>query len=125
MRKLLSLRAIASVIGLICFATAGKAATANGFTAENLTYSVNWPSGLSLGEGHLRASQEGGNWSFDLTLDASVPGFDVNDHYHSSATPDFCSSSFERTSTHGARKTQETDTISDGQVTRQTANGGG
>jgi hypothetical protein len=127
MRILLSRSPVAFVIGLVCFATAASAATANGFpfTGENLTYSVNWPSGLNLGEGHLRASQEGGNWSFDLTLDASVPGFDVNDHYHSAATGDFCATSFERTSTHGSRKTQETETISDGQVSRQTANGGG
>ena len=60
-----------------------------------------------------------------VTLDASVPGFDVRDQYQSSATPDFCSVSFERTSTHGARKTQETESIADGKVTRQTANGGG
>ena len=120
-------RMAASAIGIVGFAAAGMAATANGFpfTGENLTYSVNWPSGLSLGEAHLRASREGANWSFDLMLDASVPGFDVNDHYHSSATPDFCSISFERTSTHGTRKTQETETVADGQVTRQTANGGG
>jgi hypothetical protein len=127
MNTLFLRRTALSAISMICFAAAGRAATANGFpfTGENLTYSVNWPSGLSLGEGHLRASQEGGNWSFDLTLDASVPGFDVNDHYHSTATQDFCSASFERTSTHGARKTQESETIADGQVTRQTANGGG
>ena len=127
MSTLLLRRSAASVIAIVFFATAGISATANGFpfTGENLNYSVNWPSGLSLGEGHLRTTQDGGNWSFDLTLDASVPGFDVNDHYHSSATADFCSTSFERTSTHGSRKTQETETISDGQVTRQTANGGG
>ena len=127
MKMLLLRRILASAIGIVCCATAASAATANGFpfTGENLTYSVNWPSGLSLGEGHLRASQESGNWSFDLALDASVPGFDVNDHYHSSASRDFCSSSFERTSTHGARKTREKEIISDGQVTRQTENGGG
>lgn len=120
-------RAVASAIGIFCFAFAGKAATANGFpfTGENLTYSVNWPSGLSLGEGHLRASRQGANWSFDLSLNASVPGFDVNDQYHSSATADFCSNSFERTLAQGARKTHETETIADGQATRQTVNGGG
>jgi len=125
--KMLLSRVLASAMGIVCFATAGNAATANGFpfTGENLTYSVNWPSGLNLGEGHLRATEESGIWSFDLTLDASVPGFDVNDHYHSSATRDFCSSSFERTSTHGTRKTHENETVSGGQVTRQTENGGG
>ena len=127
MRILFLRRTALSAISIFCVAAAGRAATATGFpfAAENLTYSINWPSGLSLGEGHLRASNEGGTWSFDLTLDASVPGFDVNDHYHSSATPDFCSNSFQRTSTHGARKTQEIETIADGQVTRETATGGG
>ncbi len=127
MKILFLRRAALSAISIAGLAAAAQAATANGFpfTGENLTYSVNWPSGLSLGEGHLRATGQGGNWSFDLTLDASVPGFDVRDQYHSSATPDFCSVSFERTSTHGARKTQETESIADGKVTRQTANGGG
>ncbi|HWD98133.1 MAG TPA: DUF3108 domain-containing protein [Bryobacteraceae bacterium] len=105
--------------------SAGAATNGFPFTAESLNYSVNWPSGLNLGEGHLRASQEAGNWSFDLTLNASVPGFDVIDHYHSSATPDFCSTSFDRTSSHGTRKTKETETISNGEVTRQTDSGGG
>jgi hypothetical protein len=126
-------RAALSVIGSLLFAAVAllfprsAVAATNGFpfAAESLNYSVNWPSGLSLGEGHLRASQEAGNWSFDLTLDASVPGFDVVDHYHSSASPDFCSNSFERTSSHGARKTKETEMISNGEVTRETESGGG
>jgi hypothetical protein len=119
-------RAALSALGPLLFVGGALAAT-NGFpfTGENLNYSVNWPSGLSLGEGHLRATQQAGSWIFDLTLDASVPGFDVVDHYHSSATSDFCSTSFERTSSHGTRKTKETETISNGEVTRQTESGGG
>jgi hypothetical protein len=126
MKISLAVRAALSVAGSLLFAGSAPAAT-NGFpfTAESLNYSVNWPSGLSLGDGHLRATQQAGNWSFDLTLDASVPGFDVIDHYHSGATSDFCSTSFERTSSHGRRKTKETETISNGEVTRETENGGG
>ena len=123
-----SLAALAAAGIFTCALTAGAATAASTgfpFTGEELTYSVNWPSGLSLGEGHLRASRQGVAWSFELRLDASVPGFDVLDRYQASATSDFCSTSFERTSSHGARKTHETETISDGTVVRQTANGGG
>jgi hypothetical protein len=110
-------------------ASAAHAATANvngfPFTGEDLTYSINWPSGLSLGDAHMRAQRQGENWNFELSIDASIPGFDVRDHYSSVATSDLCSLSFDRTSTHGSRKTHETETISNGHVVRQTADGGG
>lgn len=121
--------AMLAATGVFVFAAMSEAATAatEGFpsTGEDLAYSVNWPSGLSLGEGHLRASHQGVAWSFELSIDASVPGFDVLDRYRASATSDFCSTSFERTSSHGARKTHETETISGGTVVRQSESGGG
>lgn len=95
------------------------------FTEENLTYSVNWPSGLSLGEGHLRARPLGTGWSFELKLNASVPGFEVSDSYMSDATAAFCSQEFARESVHGARKTNEKETVEQGKVTRVTGKGGG
>jgi len=59
------------------------------FTDETLNYSVNWPSGLSLGEGHLSAKHSSAGWNFELNLDAGVPGYPVKDSYLSSATNDF------------------------------------
>jgi hypothetical protein len=97
------------------------------FTDETLNYSVNWPSGLSLGEGHLSAKRRNGGWSFELSLDAGIPGYPVKDTYLSQSSNDFCSSEFERTAEHGSRKTDEQETV-DAQrstVKRETLMGGG
>lgn len=115
------------IAGSAIGAESATTVTATGFpfADEDLTYSVNWPSGLNLGDGHMRARHQGENWYFELALNASVPGFEVADRYNSSATPDLCSLSFERTSSHGKRKAHEVETVAAGQVTRQTENGGG
>jgi hypothetical protein len=81
------------------------------FTDEDLSYSVNWPSGISLGEAHLRAKHTGTTWNFVLTLDAGVPGYAVKDTYHAASVPDFCSTSFDRSTSHGSRTAQEKETI--------------
>jgi hypothetical protein len=105
-------------------ATEAAPATPTGFpfTDEDLNYSVNWPSGISLGEAHLHAKHSGANWSFGLNLDAGVPGYAVKDTYHSDAVPDLCSLSFDRKTSHGARAAEERETIDrdHGTVTRLT-----
>ncbi len=120
---------LAVLSGIALFALSASAATVapTGFPFgdEELTYTVNWPSGLSLGDGHMSARRQGANWTFQLSLNASIPGFDVVDHYSSIATGDLCSLSFDRTSAHGRRKTMEGETIVDGKVTRLTIDGGG
>jgi hypothetical protein len=97
------------------------------FTDETLNYSVNWPSGLSLGEGHLIAKRRNGGWSFQLSLDAGIPGYPVKDSYLSQSSNDFCSAEFERTSEHGSRKTDEDETVDTQRSTvkRVTLKGGG
>ena len=95
------------------------------FTDENLNYSVNWPSGLSLGAGHMHARHTGATWNFELNLDAGVPGYQVKDTYRSTGNSEFCSSSLDRITSHGTRKTEENETISGSTVKRSTANGGG
>jgi hypothetical protein len=78
--------------------------------AESLHYTISWPSGLSLGEATLaseHASGKIGQWTFDLNLDASVPGFAVRDHDHAIANADFCSVRLDRNHAHGRRKTEE------------------
>ncbi len=101
---------------------AAPALTGFPFTNEDLNYSVNWPSGISLGDAHLHAKRSGADWNFSLTLDAGVPGYKVKDSYRSETVADLCSASFERTMSHGARATDERETIdrSRATATRQT-----
>jgi hypothetical protein len=95
------------------------------FAEEDLTYTIGWPSGLSLGETRLHAKHSGANWNFELTVDAGVPGFQVKDLFHSESTADFCTVSFDRNTSQGTRKTLETETVGGGMLTRRTLNGGG
>jgi hypothetical protein len=95
------------------------------FADEDLSYSVNWPSGLSLGEAHMHAKHAGSNWSFSLDIDASVPGFQVKDTYRAEATPAFCSVEFDRNTMHGSKRADEKETIDGMTVRRDTLKGGG
>jgi hypothetical protein len=115
---------------LLCIATqAFGAAPLTGFpfTDEVLTYSINWPSGLSVGEAHLNARHTATGWSFEFTVDASVPGFAVKDSYSSEANADFCGLEFSRQFSHGSRKGGEKETIdrSHETVSRITSRDGG
>ncbi len=96
-------------------------------SAESLRYSANWPSGASLGEGLLETAPTTGGWSFQLTLDASLPGLlKIVDRYSSKTTAALCSEEFVKESEHGPRKTRET-TRFDQQMnsaTRTTQGGG-
>src|ERR1700687_5193515 len=82
-------------------------------SGETLHYSIDGPSGLSLGEASLRSDRTGEGtsatpgWDFELNLDASVPGFAIRDQYHSSATLDFCSEQLQKKTSRGARKSEE------------------
>jgi hypothetical protein len=95
------------------------------FADEDLNYSVNWPSGLSLGEAHLHSKHTGANWNFEFDIDAGVPGYQVKDIYRSESTPAFCSVSFSRHTSHGGHKADELETVNGSQATRETSNGGG
>ncbi len=98
-------------------------------SAETLHYSINWPSGLSLGEATLSSVQSGdknGPWDFTVDIDASVPGFPVRDQYKSTSTADFCSVMLEKSYTHGKHKSEEKISFNqkDHAVTRETKGGG-
>jgi hypothetical protein len=101
--------------------------------AETLHYSVNWPSGLSLGEAEISfvapagASGQETPWSFNATIDASLPGFILRDHYSSTANPMFCSLTLTKEFQHGSRKGKEVETFhaDTNTVTRETQPGGG
>ncbi|MEZ5354831.1 MAG: DUF3108 domain-containing protein [Bryobacteraceae bacterium] len=92
---------------------------------EDLRYTINWPSGLSLGEGSMKADRHGNGWSYVLRLDASLPGVPIEDEYRSSSTSEFCSQSFEKRSKHGSRNAAEKLTFEEGTLRRETMEGGG
>jgi hypothetical protein len=100
--------------------------------SETLRYSINWPSGLSLGEAQLSASNsrpspdQAPRLHFAFDLDASIPGFSASDRYRSEASDGFCSSEVQRTATHGQKKTNEKTTFDSGAgtATRETEGGG-
>jgi Protein of unknown function (DUF3108) len=96
-------------------------------SAESLRYTINWASGLSLGEATLRADKGKEAWDFEVTMDASIPGFALRDRYHSGATLDLCSLQLEKSFTHGNRKADEKITFDQQNHTasRETQNGGG
>ncbi|HVO97530.1 MAG TPA: DUF3108 domain-containing protein [Bryobacteraceae bacterium] len=96
-------------------------------SAESLRYSINWASGLSLGEATVRSDKAKDAWNFEVSMDASVPGFVLRDDYRSSANADLCSSELDKTFTHGPRKTDEKVTFDQKNHTaaRETQNGGG
>lgn len=102
------------------------------FTNETLNYTVNWPSGVGLGEAHMNASriQASQNsreqWAFKLTLDATMAGFAVADRYNATASLDLCSAMFDRDVTHGTRKSHERDDVDPHQpiAHRETVGGG-
>jgi Protein of unknown function (DUF3108) len=80
--------------------------------SEQLRYSVNWPSGLSLGEASLNSTKTAaagkpGSIESELTIDASIPGFQVSDRYSSRATSGYCSVRFDKKLRHGSRHADE------------------
>lgn len=93
---------------------------------ENLQYMINWPSGLSLGEGKIKANREGDLWKFELQFEAALPGFVVSDRFLSQTSLNQCSVEFEKELLHGKRRSQEKISFDGGQhtATRQTVGGG-
>jgi hypothetical protein len=94
---------------------------------ETLRYSVNWPSGLSLGEARIDSTRSNAGWKFVFSLEAAVPGFSATDRYESLAAGDFCSTEFVKHSTHGKRKAAERTAFDgkSGTAVRETLAGGG
>jgi hypothetical protein len=118
---------------LAALALSGAPTGTPAFENEQLRYSINWPSGLSLGEAQLRATRlkptadTAERRHLEFEIDAAVPGFVVSDRYRSDASAEFCSTEFERKATHGRKKTDEKTNfdLQSGTATRQTAGSGG
>jgi hypothetical protein len=99
-------------------------------SGEVLNYTINWPTGLSLGEAHLRTTKrntaDGPRIETDFQLDASVPGFPVLENHHSLADGDFCSVEFTKKYTHGKHQADETLSFDQpGRKTTRETKGGG
>ncbi len=94
--------------------------------AETLRYSINWQSGLSLGEGTLSSTPGKEEWTFRMTVQASLPGFALDEQATAKAAPGFCSETLDKQWTRGKRKGQETTTFDPTKLTakRKTKNGG-
>jgi len=98
---------------------------------ESLRYSVNWPTGVSLGEGTLVASSspgasgQPGHMHFVFDLDAGAPGFTISDRYRSEASGSFCSAEFEKSISHGSKSANDKETFDSesGTVTRGSGSG--
>jgi Protein of unknown function (DUF3108) len=104
------------------FLLLGLAAIAADSTVPNETlhYSVNWPTGVSLGEAQLSASGSAAHMHFTFDLDASAPAFAVSDRFRSDASGGFCSSEFEKSVSQGSKKANDKETFDSttGTVTR-------
>lgn len=116
-------------LGLLLLASACLHGAAAGGSfpqaSEVLDYSINWPSGLSLGEGHLKAVlNQTGSWDFDFTAEAAFPGFPLKDEYKASANSELCSASLSKEFRHGNRHSTESTTITGHTATRKTSSGG-
>ena len=95
-------------------------------SAETLRYQINWPSGISLGEGQLKAIPTEGTWKLELVMDASIPAFQLLDRFNSTLNSDLCTVEFSRDSAHGKRKSKETTTfdLAAANAKRKTEGGG-
>jgi hypothetical protein len=100
---------------------------------ETLHYSVNWPSGLSLGEAsfssRLVPSQHTSEaeWRFEFRIDGALPGFAIADNISARASDEFCSLELHKEIRHGRRTAKEKTTLSpkEGAGKRETLGGGG
>ena len=110
------------LVAALALAPAAFAQTGFPFQDESLKYTVNWPSGLGLGEATFTAHHKGGAWELAMTLEAGIPGFAVADKIRSSVTDDLCSLELERDISHGVKKTREKTTFDQtkGEATRTT-----
>jgi hypothetical protein len=95
------------IFALVAVAAAADGPTGFPFTSEELRYTANWPSGLSLGEGIFRAQKADQGWNFSLRLSANVPTYAVAEHHRALATSDLCSLRLQKESDRGTRKTRE------------------
>ncbi|MBZ5584859.1 MAG: DUF3108 domain-containing protein [Acidobacteriia bacterium] len=98
-------------LAVLALACAAPAQTGFPFKDESLHYSINWPSGLSVGEAAFSAHRAEAGWDFEMSLNAGIPGFSVADKIRSSASAELCSKDLDRDISQGSRKSREKTTF--------------
>jgi len=81
------------------------------FTNEALHYTINWQSGLSLGDATLTAHRTSSGWEFDVAVTAGVPGFNIADTLRASTDAGICSQELDRDLNQGGKHTREKTTF--------------
>jgi len=104
-------RFILTFSACFCLISPAPAQTGFPFQEESLHYTINYSSGLSLGDANLSAHKTAKGWDFTVTVDAAVAGFSIRDKYISSMTSGYCSTELKRDTIHGARSTREKTTF--------------
>lgn len=74
---------------------------------EHLSYEVTWPSGLSLGQASFRTKAMAAGWEFEMTVQASLPTFEIQDEYRAKADLSLCSKESSKNAHHGDKKIHE------------------
>jgi hypothetical protein len=90
------------------------APTPTGFPWQNETlhYTMNWQSGLAVGDVYFTAHKsDGGGWDFEVRGNAGVPGFAIDDRYRSSTSAELCSIELDRGTNHAGKKGREKTTF--------------
>ncbi len=100
-----------------------------GAAQETLQYSVNWPTGLSLGEATLKTDNidgVAGTRKLEFVLEASIPGFAVRDEVRSLVQADYCGIELNLKLKHGSKLREEQTVFlpQEGVAERKTARGG-
>jgi len=77
------------------------------FKDESLHYSINWQSGLSLGDANLAAHKTASGWNFTAFANVGIPGFAIDDHFRSNTDARFCTHDLQRALSHAGKRTEE------------------
>jgi hypothetical protein len=112
MHPLVPTLAAAGLLTAAAFAQqAAPALTGFPFQNETLKYNLKLPTGVSLGDAAFSATRTASGWSFETTLTAGIPSYQIQDTYRSTGTTDLCSTELVRNFSHGSKKTSETTTF--------------
>ena len=103
----LTSRLALTLLAALCLVRTAGAQTGFPFQAESLHYTIDYSSGLSLGDADLTAHKTSTGWDFTVTLDAAVAGFTLKDKYTSSMSAGYCSTELTRDMVHGSKTTRE------------------
>jgi hypothetical protein len=95
----------------LCLVCAAPGQSGFPFQNESLHYTINYTSGLSLGDANLTAHKNAKGWDFTVSLDAAVAGFNIKDKYTATMEGGYCSTEFERDTIHGSKTTREKTTF--------------